>query len=118
MKCKCKQQEWQYVQPVVAEIAHYFEPLKEATRYHLIPALLRLKSGELDLDTHSVKTGNMGILNQMDTAQRTHSISAAATGWLSASLIRNDGTFDIDEHNRTALCSNCHSGGSERQDRR
>ena len=104
---KCKQQEWQYVQRVVAGIAHYFEPLEEVIRYHLIPALLGLKSGELDSDlrqtlTHSVKTGGLGILNPMDTAQRVHNISAAATGCLTASLIRNDGTFDIAEHNRTA----------------
>ena len=104
---KCKQQEWQYVQRVVAGIAHYFEPLEEVIRYHLIPALLGLKPGELDSDlrqtlTHSVKTGGLGILNPMDTAQRVHNISAAATGCLTASLIRNDGTFDIAEHNRTA----------------
>ena len=104
---KCKQPEWQYVQRVVADIAHFFEPLEEAIRYHFIPALLGLKSDELDSDlqqtlTHSVKTGGMGILNPMDTAQRVHSISAAATGCLTASLIRNDGTFAIDEHNRTA----------------
>jgi hypothetical protein len=47
---KCKQQEWQYVQRVVAGIAHYFEPLEEVIRYHLIPALLGLKPGELDSD--------------------------------------------------------------------
>jgi hypothetical protein len=38
----------------------------------------------------------------MDTTQRVHSISAAATGCLTASLIRNDGTFDIEEDNKTA----------------
>jgi hypothetical protein len=42
--------------------------------------------------THSVKTGGMGILNPMDTAQHVHSISVAATPQ----------RFNIDEHNKTA----------------
>jgi hypothetical protein len=74
---KCKQPEWQYVQPVVADIGHYFEPLEEVIRNELIPALLGLKEGELDQQdlrqtlTHSVKTGGLGIQNPMDTAQRS-----------------------------------------------
>jgi len=43
---KCKQQEWQYVQRVVANIGHYFEPLEEVIRNELIPALLGLKVGK------------------------------------------------------------------------
>jgi hypothetical protein len=38
----------------------------------------------------------------MDTAQRVHSISVAATGYLTSSLININDTFDIDEHNKTA----------------
>ena len=104
---KCKQAEWQYVQRVVANIGHYFEPLEEVIRNELIPALLGLKAGELDQDlrqtlTHSVKTGGLGIQNPLDTAHRVHSISVAATGYLTSSLVNIDATFDIDEHNKTA----------------
>ena len=43
---KCKQQEWQYAQHVVANIGHYFESLEEVIHNELIPALLGLKVGE------------------------------------------------------------------------
>ena len=56
----CMQNEWQYVQRVVADTAPFFSPLEEVIRKHFLPALLGVPSVEIDGDyrqllTHSVK---------------------------------------------------------------
>jgi hypothetical protein len=104
---KCKQAEWQYLQRVVENTAPFFEPLEEAIRYRLIPALLGLPTGELSSDTcqllsHSVKTGGLGIQNRMDTAPRVHSVSLDATRHLTASLVDVKVLFNLDRHTKTA----------------
>jgi hypothetical protein len=104
---KCKQAEWQYLQRVVEDIARLFEPLEEAIRFRLIPALLGLQPGELSSDnrqllSHSVKTGGLGIQNPMDTAPRVHVVSLAATEHLTASLVDDTVLFDLGQHTKTA----------------
>ncbi len=80
----CMQNEWQYVQRVVANTAPFFSPLEEAIRMHFLPALLGVPSVEIDGDyrqllTHSVKLGGLTIHNPVDTAPRVHKASLAAT---------------------------------------
>jgi hypothetical protein len=104
---KCKQAEWQYVQRVVADIASLFEPLEEAIRNCLIPALLNLQPGELSAEdrqllSHSVKTGGLGIQNPLDMAPRVHSVSVAATKHLTASIVDDEVSFDLLLHTKTA----------------
>ncbi len=62
----CLQNEWQYVQWVVADTAPFFLPLKAAIRTSFLPALLGIPSTEIDgkyrqLLTHSVKLGELAI---------------------------------------------------------
>jgi hypothetical protein len=80
----CMQNEWQYVQRVVANTAPFFSPLEEAIRMHFLPALLGVPSVEIDgeyrqLLTNSVKLGGLAIRNPVDTAPRVHKASLAAT---------------------------------------
>ena len=56
------QNEWQYLQRVVADTGPYFAPLEAAIRSKFIPALLGIKSWEVDgsyreLLTQGVKQG-------------------------------------------------------------
>ena len=56
----CLQNEWQYVQQVVADTAPFFAPLKEAICTHLLPSFLGIPLMKIDgeycqLLTHSVK---------------------------------------------------------------
>jgi hypothetical protein len=51
---KCKQAEWQYLQRVVADIAHLFEPLEEAIRTYLLPALLGMQPNDLCPDERQI----------------------------------------------------------------
>jgi hypothetical protein len=104
---KCKQAEWQYLQRVVADIAHLFEPLEEAIRTYLLPALLGMQPNDLCPDerqilSHSVKTGGLGIQNPLDTAPRVHQVSLAATKHLTESLVDAQTSFDLQTHTRTA----------------
>jgi hypothetical protein len=104
---KCKQAEWQYLQRVVDNIAHLFEPLEEVIRTCLLPALLGIQPNELSSDdrqllSHSVKTGGLGIQNPLDTAPRVHQVSVAATKHLTASLVDDKVSFDLQLHTTTA----------------
>ena len=88
----CMQNEWQYVQQVVADTAPFFSPLEEVIRMHFLPALLGVPSVEIDGDyrqllTHSVKLGGLAIRNPVDTAPRVHKASLAATRHLTVSLV-------------------------------
>ena len=51
---KCKQAEWQDLQRVVADIAHLFEPLEEAIRTYLLPALLGMQPNDLCPDERQI----------------------------------------------------------------
>jgi hypothetical protein len=44
----CMQNEWQYVQQVVADTAPFFSPLEEAIRMHFLPALLGIPLVEIN----------------------------------------------------------------------
>ena len=87
----CMQNEWQYVQRVVANTAPFFSPLEEVIRTHFLPALLSVPSVEIDGDyrqllTHSVKLGGLAIHNPVDTAPSVHKASFVATRHLTVSL--------------------------------
>ena len=103
----CLQNEWQYVQRVVADTAPFFAPLKEAIHTHFLPSLLGLPSTEIDRDyrqllTHSVKMGGLAIRNSVDTAPRVHLASIAATHHLTASLVQAATWFDLGTHRTCA----------------
>jgi len=93
------QNEWQYVQRVVADTAPLFSQLEEVIRTHFLPALLGVPSVEIDGDyhqllTHSVKLGGLAIRNPVDTAPRVYKASLAATRHLTVSLVDPDTRFD------------------------
>ncbi|KAL3764483.1 LOW QUALITY PROTEIN: hypothetical protein ACHAWU_009969 [Discostella pseudostelligera] len=63
----CLQNEWQYLQHVVADTGPFFEPLEKAIQCHFLPALLGLGAGDIDgkyreLLMHSVTKGGLASL--------------------------------------------------------
>ena len=99
----CLQNEWQYLQRVVADTGPFFEPLEKAIRTHFIPALIGLQDGDIDgtyreLLTHSVTKGGLAVRNPMDTAASVHAASLDATLHLTRSLVDSAVKFDIGTH--------------------
>jgi hypothetical protein len=80
----CLQNEWQYLQRVVADTGPFFDPLEKAIQSKFIPALLGLRADEItgkyrELLMHSVTKGGLALRNPVDTAASVHSASKAAT---------------------------------------
>jgi len=103
----CLQNQWQYVQRVVADTATLFAPLEVAIRTAFILTLLGLKTADMDGElrqvlTHSVKLGGMAIRNPVDTAEHVHAASKDATAHLVASLVEEGVRFNTQTHQLTA----------------
>ncbi|KAL7527540.1 hypothetical protein ACHAXR_002005, partial [Thalassiosira sp. AJA248-18] len=86
------QNEWQYVQRVVADTAPFFAPLETAIRNEFIPALVGMPSWDMDGKFHAllangVKNGGLAIPNPVDTAEYVHKALMEATGHLTTSLV-------------------------------
>ena len=104
----CLQNEWQYVQRVVADTGPFFQPMEKEIRMSFLPALLGIPPTAIDggyrqLLTQSVKQGGLAIRNPVDTASCIHSASLAATRYLTESLMC-EGTrrFDLEAHRTCA----------------
>ena len=68
------QNEWQYVQRVVAGIGALFAPLERMIRDHFLPSLISIPACEIDgeyriLLSYSVKTGGFAVRNPLETAE-------------------------------------------------
>ena len=68
------QNEWQYVQRVVAGIRAQFAPLKRMIWDHFLPSLIEIPACEIDGDyqnvlTYSVKTGGIVVRNPCKTVE-------------------------------------------------
>ncbi len=99
----CLQNEWQYVQRVVANTAPFFAPLEMEIWMSFLPALLGIPLTEIDggyrqLLTHGIKQGGLAICNPVDTAPSIHSASLAATCHLTVSLVNSGTQFDLGAH--------------------
>jgi hypothetical protein len=105
----CLQNEWQYVQRVVADTAPFFLPLEAAIRTSFLLALLGIPSStEIDGEyrqilTHSIRLGGLAIRNPVDTAPSVHRASLAATRHLTASLLNDQLRFDLGTHRACAI---------------
>ncbi len=103
----CLQNEWQYVQRVVANTAPFFTPLEKEIWMSFLPALLGIPLTEIDggycqLLTHGVKQGGLAIRNPEDTASSVHSTSLAATCHLTVSLVDSGTQFNLGTHRHCA----------------
>ncbi len=99
----CLQNEWQYLQHVIADTRPFFEPLEKAIRTHFIPALLGLLAGDIDgkyreLLMHSVTKGGLALRNPMDTAALVYAALIGATLHLTRSLVDETVNFDLGTH--------------------
>ncbi len=99
----CLQNEWQYLQRVVADVGPFFEPLECAIQGKFIPALIGLQSWEITgkyrlLLTHSISKGGLAIRNLVDTAAYVHLASKQATLHLTESLVGPAVGFDLGQH--------------------
>ena len=114
----CMQNEWQYVQRVVADTALFFSPLEEMIRTHFLPALLGVPLVEINGDyrqllTHSVKLGGLAIHNPVDIAPRVHKASLAATRHLPVSFVDPATRFEPGAHRMCAT----EAGAAAQRDR-
>jgi hypothetical protein len=97
----CLQNEWQYVQRVIADTAPFVSLLEAAIRTSFLPALLGIPSlTEIDgeyrqLLTHSVRLSGLAIRNPVDTAPSVHMALLATTRHLTASLGDDQLRFDL-----------------------
>jgi hypothetical protein len=108
----CLQNEWQYVQHVVADTAPFFTPLEKEIRTSFLPTLLGIPSTEIDggyrqLLTHGVKQGGLAICNPVDTAPSVHSTSLVVTPHMTVSLVDSGTQFNLGAH--------CHCATEARQ---
>jgi hypothetical protein len=99
----CFQNEWQYVQRIVADTALFFPPLEKEIQTSFLPALLGIPSTEIDrgycqLLTHGVKQGGLAIRNPVDTAPSVHFALLAATHHLIVSLVDSGTQFNLGAH--------------------
>jgi len=120
----CLQNEWQYLQRVVADTGPFFEPLEKAIQCHFLPALLGLGAGDIDgkyreLLMHSVMKGGLVVRNPVDTVASVHKASLEATLHLTQSLVDDSVKFDIGSHLATAKAAGqaARSGRLEREQR-
>ncbi len=99
------QAEWQYLCRTVPEVGGFLQPVEDAIRDHLIPALLDVKPGEVQDDfrvllSHGVKQGGLNIRNPAEGADRLHQASTEAAGVLVESLKTGAG-LDLELHQQT-----------------
>ncbi len=99
----CLQNEWQYVQHVVADTGPFFQPLEREIQMNFLPALLGIPPTKFDREyhqllTHGVKQGGLAIRNPVDTAPNIHLVLLAATCHLTMSLMDTKTRFDLRAH--------------------
>ena len=75
------QNEWQYVQRVVAGIGVLFAPLESMIREHFLPSLIGIPACKIDGDyhtllSHSVKTGGLAVRNPLERAEYVRDTSS------------------------------------------
>ena len=72
---------WSYVQRTIPEIGHLFEPLEEAIRDKLIPALIgrKVNNKEREIFSLPVRYGGMNIRNPVQTAEKEFEASMFIT---------------------------------------
>ncbi len=99
----CLQNEWQYLQRVVADMGSFFALLETAIRRKFIPALLGIGSWEIDreyweLPTYSIQKGGLALRNPVDTACFVHDVSKQAALHLTEPLMDSSLHFDLGQH--------------------
>jgi len=92
---KSVQNEWLFIQRVVAQSESTFSPLSDAIKHHFIPSLFGSSCNELEISLACRPTRHLGIgiLDPVKTAPAQFQISQTATSVLSATIT---GGFDLD----------------------
>ena len=96
------QAEWQYLCRIVPGVGKHLQPVEDAIKTFMIPALFDLPASEMKDDfrlllEHGVKQGGMNLRNPCKNADRLHQASEEASEVLVASLLGND-NLDSVEH--------------------
>ena len=96
------QSEWQYLSRCVPGVGVHLQPVEDAIRKHLIPALFQTTPDRVSdemrlLLSHGVKQGGMNIRNPVAAADRLHEGSVEACAALVTSLTK-DSRLDAQCH--------------------
>ena len=99
------QAEWQYLCRTVPGVAEQLQPIEDAIRGHLIPALLEVKPEDVNGDlrtllSHGVKQGGLNIRNPVEGADRLNQASREAVEVLVQSL-KSGSDLDLEHHQQT-----------------
>ena len=92
---------WTYVQRTIPDINHYFEPLEEAIREKLIPAIIGRKVSDIERRIFAlpVRYGGLGITNPTQSSEN-YKASSRITANLSRIIVNQESDFsnyNIDE---------------------
>ena len=93
---------WTFLQRTVADTSGYFEPLEEAIREKLIPAIVGRPVSDIEREMFSLpyRYGGLGIQNPVETADREYHTSVKITEELTKLII--DQNMDISQYNENA----------------
>jgi hypothetical protein len=85
---KSLQFEWSFLQRVIPDCDHLFEPLETAIKDDFLPAVLGQELSELDRTLFSLpaRMGGLGMRNPMQTASQAHITSKRATKVISEAI--------------------------------
>jgi hypothetical protein len=92
---KAVSQRWTYVQRTIPDIGHLFEPLEDAIRSSLIPAIVGRKIKDVDRDIFAlpVRFGGLNIVNPVESADREYRASRFITKNLTDVILNQDQDF-------------------------
>ena len=98
-------QRWKFIQRTVPKIAHLFEPLENAIRTDLIPALCGRSISDLERRIFALpyRYGGMGILNPVATSEREYVTSVDITAGLTELIFRQE--MDLSLLDRESMSS-------------
>ena len=96
-------QRWKFIQRTVRGVSHLFQPLEDAIREHLMPALCgrALSDSERRLSALPYRYGGLGVLNPTETADREYNASVQITASLTNLICEQE--MDLSRLDRDAM---------------
>ena len=96
---------WTYIQRTIPNISHLFEPLEQAIRDTLIPAIIGRKVSDMERKIFAlpVKLGGLGIYNPTQTADQEFAASTLITSNLSEIIRRQE--KDLNNYDKESIAA-------------
>ena len=97
-------QRWKFIQRTVGGIGHLFQPIEDAIRNRLLPALCgrELSDSERRLMALPYRYGGLGLLNPTETAAREYNASVLITSGLTDLICQQETDLSLFDRNAMA----------------